>query len=200
MREPRLVNWRPRSSMRRGAKSKGFMHAQGLACPSRSRIKDLQCQRNLPPPGGRRGLAGDIRGWTLLPLRQGRGTGGRFFNRDDGAAIAAAARDHLTAIERQLEVAVRTWLEPGDTGQIDQPRPVYPHDAEFCQPRFLGRKRAADQMVASAGETVFDVVSRRADPENVAGLDPDARRAVAEPDQMRRGRVCRGWRTPPRRL
>src|ERR1700730_2132589 len=121
MREPRLVNWRPRSSMRRGAKSKGFMHAQGLAGPSRSRIKDLQCQRNLPPPGGWRGVGGDIRGLTLLPLRQGRGTGGRFFNRADGAAIAAAARDHLTAIERQLEVAVRTWHEPRETGQNDHP-------------------------------------------------------------------------------
>src|SRR5450755_2119071 len=60
MREWRLVNWRPRSSMRRGAKSKGFMRAHDLARPSPSRIKDLQSQRNLLPPGGRRGFDGDI--------------------------------------------------------------------------------------------------------------------------------------------
>jgi hypothetical protein len=35
------VNWRPRSNMRRGAKSKGFVDPQGLEYRSSSRIKVL---------------------------------------------------------------------------------------------------------------------------------------------------------------
>jgi hypothetical protein len=45
MREWRLVNWRPRSSMRQGAKSKGFEHPAG-----RSRHQRLDCQETPPSP------------------------------------------------------------------------------------------------------------------------------------------------------
>ena len=76
---------------------------------------------------------------------------------------------------RWLEVSVRTGLEPGHAGQVDQPRPVHPHDIERRQPRFLGGQGAPDEVIDAVGKAVLDIISGRTDPQNVARFDADAR-------------------------
>ena len=103
------------------------------------------------------------------------GIGGKLFDRADGAAVTAAARNRLTGVERQLEISVRTCLKSADAREIDQPRPVHPHDVERRQPRFLGGQGAPDEVIDAVGKAVLDIISGRTDPENVARLDADAR-------------------------
>src|ERR1700681_4183137 len=111
---------------------------------------------------------------TVIGQNRG-GIGGKLFNRGDRAAVTAAARDSLAGVERQFEIAVRTCLESAHAREVDQPRPVYPHDIERRQPRFLGGQGAPDEVIDAVGKTVLDIISGRTDPENVARFDADAR-------------------------
>src|SRR3977135_27642 len=164
--------------MRRGAKSKQFVQLPGLEARSRcvlNRLKDLLEFSPLSPATGAK--------------RRMRASGRRVaaIERGNGAPVAAAALYGLAGIEGQLEIAGWFHLHAGDAVEIGQPGAVDAGEVEARQLAFRRRQRSPDQMIGAAGEAVFDVIPGRADPDDIARLDADARRAVAQPDHMRRG-------------
>src|SRR6267143_439354 len=116
--------------MRRGAKSKDFVHPSGLGDRLKPRNKALPCQWKFPLAwAGGRPVAGVSRLCAVI-VRNRCGIGGKLFDRGDGVAVTAAARNRLTGVERQLEISVRTCLQSADAREVDQTRPVHPHNIE----------------------------------------------------------------------
>src|SRR5712664_3917477 len=68
--ERRSVNWRPRSSMRRGAKSKGFVTPDARGCRLKGRNKILECQQKFTLAGGRPAPFADVREKPARDWRQ----------------------------------------------------------------------------------------------------------------------------------
>src|SRR6266568_7268491 len=173
--------------MGRGAKSKDFVHPGRLGYRLKPRNKALPCQWKFPRgPGPKGAWWRTVSRLCAVIVRNRCGISSKLFDRADGVAVTAAARNRLTGVERQLEISVRTCLKSADAREIDQPRPVHPHDIERYQPRFLGRQGCSDEVIGAVCEAVFDIISGRTDPKNVAGFDPDTRRTVAEPDHVGR--------------
>jgi len=128
--------------------------------PVKTPYKALPCQWKLPQSGPDRARRrGGIRLRAVI-VRNRCGIGGRLFDRADGAAVTAAARNRLTGVERQLKISVRACLKSADAREVDQPRPVHPHDIERCQSRFLGGQGCPDEVIGAVREAVFDVFPR----------------------------------------
>src|SRR6266700_1414415 len=127
------------------------------------------------PKGARRRAVSRL---CAVIVRNRCGIGGKLSDRTDGAAVTAAARNRLTGVERQLEISVRTCLKSADAREIDQPRPVHPHDIERYQSRFLGGEGCSDEVIGAVCEAVFNVISGRTDPKNVAGVEPSRSQTV----------------------
>src|SRR3982074_3066425 len=92
----------------------------------------------IPFGGAAAGHSAQASRMCAVSARNRCGMNASLLDRGDGAAVAAAARDDLSGIERQLKISVRTCLEPGHAPEVDQPCPVHAHDVESCQPHFLG--------------------------------------------------------------
>src|SRR5438094_241984 len=104
--------------------------------------------------------------------------------RRDGGFVAPAAHNGLPGIEGQLEVTRRLHLHAGDAVEIGKPGTV---DSGEVEPRKLGLRRSQrspHQLAGAVGKAIFDVIAGRTDPDDLARLDPDAARAVAQPDRL----------------
>lgn len=106
--------------MERGAKSKDFIHPRGLADRPICRNKALRCHWKFSPTTSAGGRSPALSGISIALGCAGRGMAGEAGNRGNRIAIMAAARDDLSGVERQFEVAVLAGLEPADARQIDQ--------------------------------------------------------------------------------
>src|SRR3979409_1275673 len=87
--------------MRRGAKSKDFVHPSGLGDRLKSRNKALPCQRKFPQAQAGGGPVAGVSRLCAVIVRNRCGIGGKLFDRGDGAAVTAGAPKRLTRVGAQ---------------------------------------------------------------------------------------------------